>query len=185
MHWAGQTHGSVIAHCIAFIMGPWMGYWYITHKHTYNCVLVFFFFFFLSLFSITFNAALRQNGLRLTEHIDKVRRLAAIFLSFWNVDWGLKDIYLMRISNEWHRKKKTLGLYQRRTFYSIWRCSLFINKWQAPVDKYHFLQQNESSHVHLFTHRHAILKIPLKWHYSRDWNHYFIEQKIAIEFGAK
>lgn len=28
-------------------------------------------------------------------------------------------------------------------------------------------------------------KISLKWHYSGDWNYHFIEQKIAIEFGAE
>lgn len=86
---------------------------------------------------------------------------------------------------EEEKKKNNITSTRAAIFYSIWRGILFINKWQASADKYHFLKQNESSRVHLFTHRHAILKISLKWHYSGDWNHYFIEQKIAIEFGAE
>lgn len=86
MHWAGHTHGSVIARCIAFIMGPWMGYWYITHKHTYNCI-------FFLLFSATFNAALKQNGLRLTQRNHMVLSFLEILTKSSKLDilYGFHD----------------------------------------------------------------------------------------------
>lgn len=179
MHWAGHTHGSLIARCIAFITRPWMGYWYIIHKRTYNCI----FFFFFLLFSATFNAAPKQNGLHLTKCNHEVMHLVAIFYPFTNSDYKRKDQPCLKANAR--LQGENIPSSRAAIFYSIWRGLLFINKWQASADKYHFLKQNESSLVHLFTHRHAILKISPKWHYSGDWNHYFIEQKIAIEFGAE
>lgn len=72
-------------------------------------------------------------------------------------------------------KTRYLSIYLRPNcgFYSIWRGLLFINKWQASADKYHFLKRNESSRVRLFTHRRAVLKTSPKWHYSGDWNQLF------------
>lgn len=156
----------------------WGPGWATDTLHTNTLIIAFFL-----LFSATFNAALKKNGLHLAKHNHKVMHLVGIiFYPFRNLD----KTYLTSISNkDFMTGVKTLHLYPHCRFYSIWRGFLFINKWQASADKYHFLKQNESSRVHLFTHRHAILEISLKWHYSRDWNHHFIEQKIAIEFGAE